>query len=319
MIKKILGILFLIFLLLLIALGVFVGMNYHSDHDLSMLKDKYSIASSKFINIKGMPVHYSVDGTGEKTLLLIHGTASSLHTWDPWVEKMKDQFRIIRLDLPGFGLTGPNPQKRYDRIFYLIFLETFIDKLGLEKIHIAGNSFGGYLAWNYTLNHPFKVDKLILLNSSGYPRNDETIPLGFKLAKDETVGPWIEKITPRFLIHKTVKDSYENDELISDELVDRYFDLLLREGNREALMLKMQHIKLDNWRKIKKIKNPTLIMWGDQDRVVPPEHAYRFHKDIKGSEFIMYEKIGHLPMEENAQNSANDALEFLNSNFASRQ
>ncbi len=316
MIKKTLVILLSIILLLIIALGVFIGLNYHADGDLAELKEKYSLENSKFINIKNMPVHYTIDGTGEKTLVLLHGTGSSLHTWNSWLEEFKDYYRVIRLDLPGFGLTGPNPKGRYDRIFYSIFLETFVDKLNLGKFHLAGNSFGGYVAWNYALNHPAKVDKLILLDASGYPREDVPTPLGFRLAKDETIGSYMEKITPRYLVEKTVCDAYEDDSMASKEIVDRYFDLLLREGNRKALMLKMQHIKYDNWDKIKLIQNPTLIMWGNKDAVVPPSHAYKFHKDIKDSEFIMYDDIGHLPMEEIPERSAKDVLEFLDTNMA---
>ncbi len=316
MFKKALGILLGILLLVFIIVGVFIGLNYHPDMDLAELKEKYSLDSSRFMVIKDMPVHYSLEGKGEKYLLLIHGTGSSLHTWNAWVEEMKEDYRIIRLDLPGFGLTGPNPKKRYDRIFYSIFLETFVDKLGLDKFHLAGNSFGGYIAWNYALNHPNKIDRMILLNSSGYPIENKTTPLGFRLAKDETIGPWLQNITPRSLVKKTVCAAYEDDALATESTVDRYFEFLLREGNREAFTLKMQHIKHDNSEKIKHIQPPTLIMWGDKDEVVPPKHAYRFHKDIKHSEFIMYENIGHLPMEEIPERSAKDALEFLNTSVA---
>ncbi len=317
MLRKILGVLLGIFVLSVIVVGLIVAFNYHADKDLTSLKEKYSLLGSNFIEVKGMPVHYVIEGNGKKNFLLLHGTGSSLHTWDAWVDIMKDHFRIIRLDLPGFGLTGPNPKERYDRIFYTLFLESFIQKIGLDDFHMAGNSFGGYLAWNYALKNPYNVDKLILLNASGYPREGYKMPLGFKLAKNETIGPLMEKITPKRIVSKTVYDAYEDDGKVTDETLDRYFDLLLREGNRKAMMLKMQHIAYDNWRDIGKVKNPTLILWGSEDAVVPASHAYKFHKDIKHSEFIMYEDIGHLPMEEIPKQSALDVLEFLNINMAS--
>lgn len=318
MLKKILKIAAVSLLLLIIVAAIFIGMNYHADMDYSELKDKYSHANSRFTEIKGMPVHYSIEGKGKKTLLLLHGTGGSLHDWNQWMPAFENDFKIIRLDLPGFGLTGPNPQNRYDRIFYQVFLESFVDRLGLRDFHIAGNSFGGFLAWNYALENPGKVDKLVLLNSSGYPRGNKALPIGFRLAQNENLAPIISKITPRFLIKKTILDAYEDDSKVSEELVDRFFELLLREGNRDAMFGKMQQIKTDNWQQIKKIKVPTLIMWGDRDEIVPVGDAYRFHKDIAHSEFVMYENIGHMPMEEIPVQSAKDVLEFLDKGMAGK-
>lgn len=318
MLKRILKIAAAVLLLLVIVLAIFIGMNYHQDMNYAELKDKYSHANSRFTEIKGMPVHYSIEGKGKKSLLLLHGTGGSLHDWEQWIPALENDFRIIRLDLPGFGLTGPNPKNRYDRIFYQIFLESFVDRLGLRDFHIAGNSFGGFLAWNYTLENPNKVDKLILLNSSGYPRGNNALPLGFRLAQNRTLAPVINKITPRFLVRNTILKAYEDDSKVSEELVDRFFELLLREGNRDAMVGKMQQINTDNWQQIKKIKAPTLIMWGDKDEIIPVEDAYRFHKDIAKSEFVMYENIGHMPMEETPIRSAKDVLEFLDKGMAGR-
>jgi len=315
MLKKILKISALVLLLLLVILAV---LNYHSDIPFSKLKDKYSLPSSQFVEIKGMPVHYTIEGEGEKDLLLIHGTGSSLHDWEDWMPYLHLHFRIIRLDLPGFGLTGPNPQNRYDRIFYQVFLEAFANKVGLKDFHIVGNSFGGYVAWNYTIKNPNKVDRLVLLNSSGYPMANKKLPIGFRLAANETLAPLMKKITPKSIIRKTVLAAYEEDSLVTDELVNRYFELLLREGNREALMGKTQQIKKDNWQSISSIRHPTLIIWGELDEVVPAAHAYRFHKDMPQSELIMYEGIGHMPMKEIPEKSAFDLLEFLDIAVADR-
>lgn len=318
MLKKILKIIGLVLLLLVIGVGVILFMNYHPDKDYSELKDKYSLDHSRFMEIKNMPVHYCVEGTGKKDLLLIHGTGGSLHDWSQWIPYLENDFRIIRLDLPGFGLTGPNPKGRYDRIFYQVFMESFVDKMNLKNFHLAGNSFGGFVAWNYALENPELVDKLILLNSSGYPREDEKLPLGFRLAQNETLSPLMAKITPRSLVKKTVLAAYENDSKVSEELVDRFFELLLREGNRDAMFGKMKQINSNNWTSIKKVQAPTLIIWGDKDEVVPAKHAYRFHKDIPNAEFIMYENVGHMPMEEIPEKSAFDVLEFLDRGVAEK-
>ncbi len=312
MFKKILKVVLGILGLLLIAILVYLGFNYHSDIALEELKGKYMHENSQFITIKDMPVHFCIDGQGEETIVLLHGTGSSLHTWEAWVQLLKDKYRIVRMDLPAFGLTGPNPQNRHDLIFYNIFLETFFDKIGLDKFHLAGNSFGGFLAWNYALLHPGEVEHLVLLNSSGYPLEPKKLPLGFRLAQNKRFSQYLEKVTPKSIIKKTVYAAYEDDSKVSQETIDRYFELLLREGNRKGMMQKMQQIKHDNHHKIKEIKTPTLILWGEKDAIIPSQHAYQFHKDIKGAEFIMYHNIGHLPMEEIPKRSAKDLLDFLN-------
>ncbi len=311
MLKKILKWTGGILLLLVIALGVLIALNYKADIPLEELKAKYETPNSDYISVLGMDVHYSVDGEGDKPFVLIHGTGASLNTWDAWVKELGSDFKIYRFDVPGFGLTGPNPEKRYDLAFYNVFMESLMDKLRLKNFHIAGNSFGGFLAWNYTLRHPERVDKMVLLDASGYPEKDKELPIGFRLAKHKQLSKILEKVTPRSIVEKTTLAAYENDELVSEEIKDRYFELLLRKGNREAIMGRMQQINNDNYFKIKNIKVPTLILWGDKDELVPVSHAYRFHKDIQGSDLVVYENIGHVPMEEIPEQSAKDTREFL--------
>ncbi len=313
--KKVFKSIGVLLILTLMTISVVLGVFYKKDVPLEEIKAEYSLPNSQYVEVNGMPVHYVVDGTGTKDLVLLHGTGSSLHTWQQWVDLMKNEYRIIRLDLPGFGLTGPNPDDRYDIASYMVFLETFFDKMELGDFHLGGNSFGGLLAWNYALKSD-SVDKLLLLNASGYERKGVPIPLGFKLAKNPITAPLMRHITPKSVVEKTVLDAFEDDTKVTDEMVDRYYDLLLREGNRDGMVGKSQQIKFNEGGNPKDIRNKTLIMWGDKDGVVPAAHAYNFHKDIKGSELVMYKRMGHLPMEEHAEQSARDVLEFLHEDVA---
>ncbi len=312
MTKKILKISAILFLVIILIIGVLIALNYKADIPVEELKTKYTLKESNWVQIQDINVHYTIDGNSEKTILILHGTGGSLHDWQEWTDILKENYRVIRLDLPGFGLTGPNPKNRYDLLFYMVFLENFVHKLQLKSFHITGNSFGAYLAWNYTLKHPQQIEKVALLNSSGYPRQNASLPIGFKLAKNKTLSPLIEKITPKSLVRKTVLAAFEDDLLVTEQLVNRYYELLLREGNRKGVSDRLQQVSYDNWRDIKNISKPTLIMWGDKDEIVPPEHAYKFHKDIAQSEFIMYNDIGHVPMQEIPSRSVNDFLKFLN-------
>ena len=137
---------------------------------LSELTNHYTTDESRFIAVDGLRIHYRDEGSGP-VLVLLHGVASSLHTWDGWVAEMKDQYRIIRLDLPAHGLTGPDPGvERYDTQYMVEKLDRFLDKLGIERLSLAGNSLGGFISWNYALQRPQRVDKLILIDSAGYPQ-----------------------------------------------------------------------------------------------------------------------------------------------------
>lgn len=297
-------------LLLIIAVVVVAG--YEADIPVAELREKYSYPESQFIAIDGMDVHYRITGKGPETIVLLHGTSSSLHTWEGWTQELNDRYRVVSMDLPAFGLTGPFPDGDYSPEHYLRFLEDFFAALELDTFHLAGNSFGGFLAWRYAVQHPEVVTKLILLNSSGYPRGDQPTPFGFKLASMDFMKPIVANITPRHLVQKTVKAVYYDESRITDALVTRYHDLLLREGNREALMGRIQQVKHETADAVKLVQCPTLILWGDHDRVVTPEDAPKFHRDISGSRLIVYDNMGHVPMEEDPERTLKDVLPFLN-------
>jgi pimeloyl-ACP methyl ester carboxylesterase len=295
---------------LLIALVILAVIFHHPDLDLESLKSKYTTPQSQFVEVEGMQMHYSIRGSGPN-LLLLHGTGGSLHDWNPWVAELENDFRIITPDLPAFGLTGPNPEDDYSLEMYLRTMETFLDKIGIDSCYLAGNSFGGFIAWNYALEHPETVKKLILLDASGYPRKLSDMPLAFRLAGNPKLSRFVEKLTPRALIRRTALEVFEDDSQVSKERVDRYFDLLRRPGNRRGVIGRMQQIQYDGYGRIPEISQPTLILWGDKDKLVAVENARRFDADIPVSELIMYENVGHVPMEEIPERSAKDAKRFL--------
>lgn len=277
------------------------------DIPLEDLKEKYTNDASKFIKIDGLNVHYRQEGTGPD-LLLIHGTASSLHTWDGWVNALKNDFRITRMDLPAFGLTGARPDRDYSIGAYVEFIDHFIEKLGIDTLSIAGNSLGGGISWNYTLQHPEKIKKLILLDASAFAPNK--IPFVFTLARNDLTASILKSVTPRSFIEKNIKEVYFDDEKITDDLIDRYHELTLSTGNRQAFV---DRARLDfNYEvnRIKEITTPTLIMWGKYDEWILYDDAQKFMDELSNAELITYE-AGHIPMEELPKKSAEDAKEFL--------
>lgn len=296
---------------LTVIVAIILIRGYRSDIPIAVLRDSYTYPESEFISIDGMDVHCRVTGHGKETVILLHGTSSSVHTWEAWTEMLNPHFRVVSFDLPGFGLTGPFPHNDYSPERYLHFIAKVLEVLDVDTFHLAGNSFGGFLAWRFAVDHPERVSKLVLLNSSGYPRGDQPTPIGFRLAMNESLRPVFTKITPRSIVKRTVHDVYFDQSKVTDELIDRYYGLLLREGNRDALMYRIQQVKHETAEAVKRVQCPTLILWGDHDRVVTPDDAPKFHRDISGSELIIYENMGHVPMEEDPQRTMADVLPFL--------
>jgi pimeloyl-ACP methyl ester carboxylesterase len=305
--KSILAITIVFALMIAVAFG-------YSDIPLEVLKEKYATAPSLFIEIDGMNVHYRDEGnpTDSIPIVLIHGTGSSLHTYDAWTEKLKLNHRVVRMDMPGFGLTGPFPERDYSYKKYVVFLDDFLKAKGISQFHLAGNSLGGRIAWEYTFKHPDKVKKLILIDASGYPTKSQSVPIAFKLAGIHVFNKLLTIITPYFLARKSVENVYLDKSKVTDALVDRYFELTLRAGNRQGLIDRMTMPNdTSSYSKISKIQNPTLLLWGANDLLIPVESAYRFHEDMPNDTLIILEQTGHVPMEESPSESLDAVISFL--------
>ena len=303
----------MIFLLVLVVLiGVLIAFNYHSGIPVEKLIPKYTTPESEFLLFGGMKVHYRVTGKGP-TLVLLHGVASGLHTWNSWQNRLSNDFTVISLDLPGFSLTGPNPNNDYSVIMYMKLLDALFDKLQIDSCFMAGNSFGGFLTWNYAIFNPVRVKKLILIDAAGFLARPEKGNLGFMLAMNPFTK-WITyRITPKSIVKKSVEDVYGDKDKVKSKRVQTYYDLNLRKGNREALSQILINLRdmNDQLSSINRISQPTLIMWGDKDKVILLENAEKFRQAISDSRLIIYPGVGHIPMEEIPGTTANDARIFL--------
>lgn len=289
---------------------IVIAIYWKNDIDLNELKDKYAYPSSTFIFIDGINVHYRDVGNGE-AILLIHGTGASLHTWEKWIDILSPYYRVISFDLPGFGLTGPDPNHNYQISRYTAILDSLMIKLKVESFHIAGNSLGGLVAWRYTTQYPQKILTLNLIDAAGLPQPGKKPPLIFQLAKIPVLSTLLQKVTPKSIIKNSMLDVYKNDQLVTEKLIDRYFELSLREGNRTAFVKRMSQLNerlvTDD---LKKITAPVLIQWGKEDRWIPLANGYEFKKLIPGAELKIYDS-GHVPMEENPMATVEDYMTFL--------
>jgi len=286
----------------------------YADISLEELKKEYANEQSEFVEINGMQVHYRDEGNGFP-IVLMHGTAASLHTYDAWTKQLSKEYRVIRLDLPAFGLTGPNKNADYSIESYTKFLSQFLEKIKVDKFYLAGNSLGGNIAWNYAAEYPEKVLKLILIDASGLPTFTPQPPI-FKMAKTPILNSLFLHITPKFIIRKNIEQVYADKLKVTDALVTRYHKMSLRTGNRKAFI---DRAKTDfnlaekvNLVKLKSVKTTTLLIWGAKDTWIPLGNGKRMDSMLPNSKLVILKNSGHVPMEENPKESLEFLKSFLN-------
>lgn len=303
-------------LLALIAATAFVLRT--PDTDPQAMMAKYTSAQSRFVeNAEGLHVHYRDEGNPDGVpIVLLHGNSASLHTWEPLAERLGDKYRVITYTHPGHGLTGPHPREDYSFGGMAEALDLVVDELGLDHFVLGGNSMGGWIAWRYALANPEKIDALLLLDASGMPlREGETAPplnLGFKLQQHAFGRFLLQQFTPRSIVKKSILDTVSVDAIVNEEMVDRYWELLRLPGNRKAaahraLAEREPHVAQD----VGNITAPALIIWGAEDQLIYATAAQTFDERLPNAEVVIYDGVGHLPMEEAPDRTAEDIDAFL--------
>lgn len=294
---------------LVAVLVLLLLVNVRSDVPIDALKAKYAGGASRFTTVDGVDVHYRDEGQGPP-LVLIHGTSSSLHTWDGWVARMAAHHRIVRLDLPGFGLTGPAADKDYSAARYVRVVVALLDQLGVQRADVAGNSLGGRVAMMIALEHPSRVRRLVLVDAAGL--RGQRLPAIFRLARTPVLNGLLRWVTPRAVVRANVDEVYGDKSRVTDAVVDRYYDLMRREGNRQATIDRFANLAdpdLDD--RLREIHVPVLVEWGERDVWIPVDFAHRLEEGIAGSKLAIYPNAGHVPMEELPEATADDAERFL--------
>jgi len=303
---------------LVVSLLVF---SYRPDLPLEKLTLKYMDGQSHFMNVEGINMHIKVKGSGEP-IFLIHGSFSSLHTWESWEKELSQYFMTISMDLPGHGLTGPDEELRYGIADYSGLVLSIADQLGIPEFHIAGNSMGGGVALKLASDHPERVLSLNLIDSSGAPRSltevkgddkSQSYNSGafiFKVAQNPVFNKLLLKCTPKIVFKWNLNQVYYDNSKITDEQVTRYYHLLRREGNRKATLDRLtmrRPLEID----FENLTMPVLIMWGAQDAWIPLDNGKRLAGAIPGSVLKVYNNVGHVPMEEIPTETVKDYLSFL--------
>jgi pimeloyl-ACP methyl ester carboxylesterase len=307
------------FLLILVAIAAVLAgaFWYFSTPDIprATLEAKYAVPPAEFLKLSdGARVHYRERGAKTApTLVLLHGSNASYLTWEPWSKALSDTYHVVSIDLPGHGLTGAVPSKDYSQEGMVAFTQAVADKLGLARFALAGNSMGGGVAARFAEEHPDRLTALILVDAGGMPvKQGDRMPIAFRIARMPVVNQLALHITPRSLASEGLNDAVVHKEILTDAMIDSYWDFARMEGTREATLERFSS-PWDTYVRdhIRAITMPTLVLWGEQDHLIPVEAGREFRKAIPGAKLIVYPKTGHIPMEEVAAQSAGDVRAFL--------
>lgn len=309
--------------LALVALLVIAFLIFRTpDTDAAEMRAKYGGPPSQFVEIgEGVTVHLRDEGPEQApALILLHGSNADLHTWEPWVQALKAKYRVIRFDQVGHGLTGPDPKDDYSRANYVAHVGAVADKLGLKQFILGGNSMGGKHALAYAIAHPERVTGLVLVDGSGGPMlkldkkkdDEDSGNIGFKIAQTPGINLLVEQITPRSLIAQSLEQSVSVKSVASEAAVDRYWEMLRYPGNRRATLKRFsQPYDPLGEAEIAAVATPTLILWGEEDRLIPVEAGQWLAKTLPNNRLVVYPGIGHLPQEEAVAATLGDLLPWL--------
>jgi pimeloyl-ACP methyl ester carboxylesterase len=304
--------------ILMLLTALVLSLSRAPDRPVETLVARWAPPPSDFIEIKGQLVHLRDEGprNDDTPLVLIHGTSASLHTWEGWAHTLKAQRRVITFDLPGFGLTGPFAGRYapddYRGDTYARFVIDLLDALKLQRVVLGGNSLGGEIAWRVATLAPERVAQLVLVDASGLAFTPDAVPIGFIAARLPVVR-WIsEYVLPREVVAQGLASVYGDPSRVTPALVERYFELALREGNRHALSQRLQQLSMgEDQARVATVKQPTLILWGARDRLIPVSVGRSFQQQIAGSQLVVFDTLGHVPQEEDPAQSVQPLQAFI--------
>jgi pimeloyl-ACP methyl ester carboxylesterase len=310
-IRKILKWIGLFILVMMIGIGVW---GYAGDIPVKDLRAKYANSESEFVKLdNGLTVHLRDEGPkNAPAIILLHGSNASLHTWDEWTKSLSAKYRIIRYDQIGHGLTGPDLKDCYSPACFVDTVDRVAANRGLSKFILGGNSMGGGVANEYAKVRSEKLAGLIFINASGAPEDNpekKDLPIGFRLMMTPGINKLATVITPRSILETSLRNSVSKGSFINDAEVDRYWELLRYPGSRDATQKRFSSYAALRAKKPVPLPDvarniPALIIWGDQDKLIPVAAANWFKDQYRNSSLRIFKGVGHIPMQEEPVASA---------------
>jgi pimeloyl-ACP methyl ester carboxylesterase len=270
---------------------------YRPDAPRATLEALWAQAPSQFLPIAGLRLHVRDTGPREAPVILaLHGFGSSLHAWDFVAAGLLDSHRVIRIDLPGFGLTGADPTRDYSDTRAHAVLLALLDAMHLDRVTMLGSSMGGRIAWSFAAAHPARVERLVLMAPDGFA--SPSLEYG-RTPRVPLLMQALPYTLPDTLLRSGLQPAFANPGALTQPLFERYRDMMLAPGVRRAIIERMgQHVLQPPEPMLARITAPTLLLWGDQDRMVPVSNAQDYLRALSDARLVVLPGIGHVPMEE---------------------
>jgi pimeloyl-ACP methyl ester carboxylesterase len=299
----------------LLLVGLFISaaitaIHIRFDVDPAPLEQKYATAPSRFVEAGGIRFHIRDRGQGP-VVVLLHGQSINLNAWEPAALLLAADHRVISVDLPGHGLTGPDPQQRYTLAGMAESIDALLSTLGISRFTLAGNSLGGGVALRYALAHPDKLDGLVLVDAVGGPTSSPG-PLAFRLEAAAVIGDLMQWFTPQWTVRIVLADTFGDPRKLTDAEVTSTYELLLRAGNRAAQRETLAGaFDPEIAARIGEIKTPTLVLWGSRDTWIAPSDAQWFGAHLPGATVRIFDGLGHMPMLEDPATTISAMESFI--------
>jgi len=269
----------------------------------------YWSAADRWVDVDGVTARVRIEGPSDApVLVLIHGFSYSLESWEAWAVDLAADYRVVRFDLPGHALTGPDPQARYSVDETVEFTRALLDALAIEQASLVGNSLGGLVAWRLAADYPDRVERLVLLAPGGFSINgvtEDPVPVPAAVAFFLTQGP-------EFGVAAASQALFGDPERMPEDLPGRVHSLMRQPGVGAALVQRLEVFTLPDPRAdLARIEAPALIVWGERDVMVPPAHAEEFAAHMRDARILTYADLGHVPHEEDPARTLVDVRDFL--------
>ncbi len=292
---------------------VFLGAGvwlYTPDRPRAALEATYAAPPSTFVDIAGVRLHLRDTGPRDApAVVMLHGFGASLHTWDDWAALLESDDRIIRIDLPGFGLTGPDPTGDYTDARSIAVLLALLDRLGVQRATFIGNSMGGRIAWAFAAAHPDRVAKLVLVSPDGFA--GPGVEYG-KLQEVPALMQVLPYTLPRSMLRANLAIAYADQGRLTDATVQRAYDMMVAPGVRSAIVARMRQLVLpDPVPLLRRLAMPTLLLWGDKDGMIPVSNAQDYLAALPNASLVVVPGIGHVPQEEAPRETITPLRDFL--------
>jgi pimeloyl-ACP methyl ester carboxylesterase len=270
---------------------------YTPDRDRAVLEARYLVRPTDLRSIDGVRLHVRDEGPRDaEAIVLIHGLGASLHTWEPWARDLSTTHRVVRFDVPGHGLTGPDPADNYSDARSLRLLHALLDSLRLDQVTLVGHSMGGRLAWSYAAEHPERIARLVLIAPDGFASPGFEYDTPADVPAVLGVMRWV---LPAPLLRANLTPAYSDPARLTDSVAGRYHDLMLVPGNRDALLSRLrQTVLTDPAPRLSRIAAPTLLLWGEDDAMIPVQNAEDYRRLMPDASVVRLPGLGHVPFEE---------------------